>query len=428
MTFGPWIRRTGFWSLDALRGRPIRRHYDDVAARMTDGRPDTEALERLLEHATRTTPAYDRYAGQPLDAFPVLDKMTLKSDPRSYRSSAYLDAPLHIKKTSGSTGTPMVIGHDVDKRRRTIADTIYFNEVAGQRVGDRLMWLTSARLVPIPRSRRLLQNIIQIDHLGLDDTRMEAIVQRLHRDHVNGVLSIPSTLGALARHLERSGGSGGSLGLRVVISIGETLDPGIKQRIEAAFGCPVVDRYANEENGVLACTRPGGDVLFLNRASYHFEFLKVDSDEPASAGAPARVVITDLYSRATPMIRYDTGDLAVVADPGDAAPAALLSVEGRRSDVIHTTRGGQLSAPSVSVFMVRHFPEIARYQLVQVGAKSYRLTVALGDARYQEADFISVLSALVGPDARIEVSMVERIPSLASGKHRAVFGSPERLA
>ena len=72
MTFGPWIRRTGFWSLDALRGRPIRRHYDDVAARMTDGRPDTEALERLLEHATRTTPAYDRYAGQPLDAFPAL--------------------------------------------------------------------------------------------------------------------------------------------------------------------------------------------------------------------------------------------------------------------------------------------------------------------------------------------------------------------
>jgi phenylacetate-CoA ligase len=428
MTFGPWIRRTGFWSLDALRGSPIRHHYEDVVARMAEGPPDTDALERLLEHATRTTPAYDRYAGQPLDAFPVLDKMTLKSDPRSYRSSAYLDAPLHIKKTSGSTGTPMVIGHDVDKRRRTIADTIYFNEAAGQRVGDRLMWLASARLVPIPRSRRLLQNIIQVDRVGLDETRTRALVQRLRRDHVNGVLANPSTLGALARHVERAGGSGGGFGLRVVISIGETLDPGIKQRIAAAFGCPVVDRYGNEENGVLACTRPGGDVLFLNRASYHFEFLKLESDEPAGAGAPARVVITDLYSRATPMIRHDTGDLAVVADPGDAGPAALLSVEGRRSDVIHTTRGGQLSAPSVSAFMVRHFPEIVQYQLVQVGVTRYRLTVALGDAIYHGPDFTSALTALVGPDARIEVSMVERIPSLASGKHRAVFRSPERLA
>ena len=427
MTFGSWIRRTGFWSLDALRGGPMRRHYDDVAARMADGRPDADALERLLEHATRTTPAYGRYAGQPLDAFPVLDKTTLKRDPQSYRSSAYLDARLHIKRTSGSTGTPMVIGHDVDKRRRTIADTIYFNEVAGQRVGDRLMWIASARLVPISSSRQLLQNIVQIDHLGLDDTRMEAIVQRLRRDHVNGVLAIPSTLAALTRHMERSGGCGGGLGLRVVISIGETLDPGIRQRIAAAFGCPVVNRYANEENGVLACTRPGGDVLFLNRASYHFEFLDLESDEPARAGAPARVVITDLFNRATPMIRYDTGDLAVVADPGDAAPAALLSVEGRHSDVIYTTRGGQLSAPSVSVFMVRHFPEIAQYQLVQIDVTSYRLTVALGDASYQEADFASVLMALMGPDARIEVSMVERIPSLASGKHRAVFRSPDRL-
>ena len=427
MTFGSCVRRTGFWSLDTLRGRPIRRHYDDVSARMTDGRPDTDVLERLLEHATRTTPAYARLAGQPLDAFPVLDKMTLKSDPQSYRSSAYLDAGLHIKKTSGSTGIPMVIGHDVDKRRRTIADTIYFNELAGQHVGDRLMWLASARLAPIPRSRQLLQNIIQVDHLGLDDTRMEAIAQRLHRDDVNGLLAIPSTLAALARYLERAGDSGGGFGLRVVISIGETLDPGIKQRIEAGFGCPVVDRYGNEENGVLACTRPGGDVLYLNRASYHFEFLKVESDEPASAGAPARVVITDLYSRATPMIRYDTGDLAVVADPGEAAPTALLSVEGRRSDVIHTTRGGQLSAPSVSAFMVRHFPEIAQYQLVQVDAKSYRLIVALGDERYREAGFISVLPELVGPNAHIEVSMVERIPSLASGKHRAVYRSSESL-
>jgi phenylacetate-CoA ligase len=427
MTFGSWIRRTGFWSLDALRGRPIRRQYEDVAARMAAGRPDADALERLLEHATRTTPAYAGFAGRPLDAFPVLDKMTLKRDQQSYRSSAYLDARLHIRRTSGSTGTPLVVGQDTGKRRRNIADTIYFNGVAGQRVGDRLMWLTSARLVPMSRSRQLVQNIIQIDHLGLDDTRMEAVVQMLLHDHVNCVLSIPSTLGALARHLERSGGSRAAFGLRVVISIGETLDPGIRQRIETAFGCPVVDRYANEENGVLACTRPGGDVLVLNRASYHFEFLKLDSDEPASAGAPARVVITDLYNHATPMIRYDTGDLAVVADAGDAAPAALLSVEGRRSDVIYTTSGGQLSAPPVSVFMVRHFPDIAQYQLVQVDVTSYRLTVAPGDSSYQEVDFTAALKALLGPDARLEVSLVERIPSLVSGKHRAVFRSPGHL-
>ena len=427
MTFGSWIRRTGFWSLDALRGGPIRRHYDDVAARMADGRPHADALERLLEHATRTTPAYTRYAGQRLDAFPILDKMTLKRDQQSYRSSAYLDARLHIKKTSGSTGTPMVIGQDVDKRRRTIADTIYFNEVAGQRVGDRLMWMFSAQLPPMPRSQQLLQNIIPVDHVGLDDTRMEAIVQRLRHDHVNGVLSIPSTLGALARFLERSDRARGAFGLHVVISRGETLDPGLRQRIEAAFGCPVVDRYANEENGVLACTQLGGDLLFLNRASYHFEFLKLESDEPASAGALARVVITDLYNRATPMIRYDTGDLAVVADPGGAAPSALMSVEGRRADVIHTSRGGQLSAGPVSDFMARRFPEIAHYQLLQLDATSYRLTVALGDASYQEADFTSALTALLGPDARIEVSMVERIPSLASGKHRAILRSPERL-
>ena len=425
MTFGSWARRTGFWSLDALSGRPIRHHYDDVAARMMSGQPDSDVLEQLLHHATRTTPAYAPFADQPLDAFPVLDKATLKRDHDSYRSSVYLDARLHMRKTSGSTGMPLTVGQDVDKRRRSIADAIYVNEMAGQRVGDRLMWLFAARFRPMPRSQQLLQNIIPIDHVGLDDRRMKAIVQTLRRDHVNGVLSIPSTLGTLSRYLERMGHAPEAFGLRVVISTGETLDKGAKQRIETVFGSPVVNRYANEENGVLAFTRPGGDVLFLNRASYHFEFLKPESDEPASAGALARVVITDLYNRATPMIRYDTGDLAVVADSGGAAPTALLSVEGRRADVIHTTSRGQLSAPSVSAFMVGHFPDITQYQLVQIDATSYRLTVARGDASYQEGDFTSALTALLGPDARLTVSMVERIPSPASGKHRAVISEWE---
>jgi hypothetical protein len=42
-------------------------------------------------------------------------------------------------------------------------------------------------------------------------------------------------------------------------------------------------------------------------------------------------------------------------------------------------------------------------------------------------DFTAALKALLGPDARLEVSLVERIPSLVSGKHRAVFRSPGHL-
>ncbi len=427
MTVGSWVRRTGFWTIDRMRGGPVHRHYEDIRAAMERGGADPAVLQGMLEHATRTTPAYEPYAGCALTEFPVLERGTLKRDAALYRSRAGGAGDMTERHTSGSSGSPLVIGQDAEKRRRAIADAIYFNELGGQRVGDRLLWLYATRLVAKPRRQRYLQNFIPVDHVGLDERRMEAIVRTLRRARVNGVLSIASTLAAVARHLERTGQAPAALGLRVVISSGETLDPRTRQRIRDAFGCPVVDRYANEENGVLACTRPDGQVLHLNRASYHFEFLKLDSDEAEVPGRLARVVLTDLHNRAMPMIRYDTGDLAIVTDPDENGTVALARIEGRRADVIHTPDGGQLSAPTVSTIMVMRVPDIEQYQLVQVGPARYRLTVVLGEANYSHDELADGLREVLGPDARIEVETVPSIAQSPSGKRRVVFRewSPE---
>jgi phenylacetate-CoA ligase len=421
VTVGSWVRRTGFWTLDRARGGRVRRHYEDIRAAMERGGADPAVLRGLLEHATRTTPAYEPYAGCALPDFPVLDRAALKRDPARYRSREPGPGDIIERHTSGSSGSPLVVGQDAEKRRRAIADAIYFNELGGQRVGDRLLWMYAPRLVAKPRRQRFLQNFIAVDHVGLDERRMEAVIRTLRRGRVNGVLSIASTLAALARHLERTGQAPADLGLRVVISSGETLDPRTRQRIRDAFGCPVVDRYANEENGVLASSRPDDQVLGLNSASYHFEFLKLDSDEAERPGHLARVVLTDLHNRAMPMIRYDTGDLAVVSDPGGDGPVGLARIEGRRADVIHTPDGGQLSAPTVSTIMVTHVPDIEQYQLVQVGPASYRLTVVLGPASYSDDELAAGLREVLGPDAQIEVHTVQSIAQAPSGKRRVVF-------
>lgn len=39
--------------------------------------------------------------------------------------------------------------------------------------------------------------------------------------------------------------------------------------------------------------------------------LKMDSDEPAEDGELGRIVITDLYNYAFPILRYDNGDTAI---------------------------------------------------------------------------------------------------------------------
>jgi phenylacetate-CoA ligase len=186
----------------------------------------------------------------------------------------------------------------------------------------------------------------------------------------------------------------------------------------------VVDRYANEECGVLAFTRPDGDLLGLNGASYHFELLELESDRPAQPGALARIVLTDLYNRAMPLIRYDTGDLGVVAEADERGPRSLSSVQGRSSDVIRATDGGLVSAPMVSALMAARFPEIAQYQLVQVAADRYRLALVMDGARYEADDVALALREFLGADARVEVAIVGGIVQGPTGKRRVVYREP----
>ncbi len=416
-------RRAGFWTVDAVKGGHVREHYQDIRRLMTEGSVDSSAATRLLDHATGTTPFYRPYAGRGLADFPIIEKATIRSDHERFRSEAFAGATLHRRSTSGSTGTPFSVVQDAGKRQRHIADTVYFNDAAGQRMGDRLVWLCAAELVGMSRWQQFSRNVIPIDHVGMDDADRASVLKVLRRKHGSGILSVSSTLAALARYATSVGQVPHELGVRVVISIGEKLQPAARDTIEAAFACPVVDRYANEENGVLACSTTGDDRLYLNRASYHFEFLKPEADEPQVSGRLARVVVTDLYNYAMPMIRYDTGDLAIVADEGDEhGPTALLSIEGRRADVIFDARGGQVSGTTVSAIMAESFPDLERYQLIQDGAVSYQLWVVPGDADYSESDLQAVLCEWLGADAKVAVEFVPSIPTGANGKHRPVIG------
>ena len=302
------MRRAGFWTLDGVKGRPTRHHLDDIRTLMVGGTASRARLDTLLDHAVRTTPFYAGFAGRDLEAFPVVDRMAYKQRSTEFHSSEYADSKVRIVTTSGTSGTPLTIRQDLDKRRRTIADTIFFNETFGQRIGDRLLWLRAWTPDSVkPRHVQIAQNVVPFEVVGMTEAVMDDIVRVLGGGRVNAILGFATSLWALARHINKEGYDARAFGLGVIINDSESLDPAVKRRLEATFGCPVVDRYANIENGILAATAPDDDRYRVNHASYWLEFLKLESDEPQVPGQPARVVVTDLFNRAMPIIRYDTG-------------------------------------------------------------------------------------------------------------------------
>ena len=417
--FGDWIRRTGFWALDALKGAPIRKNYIDVKKRNTVCDLNVEQLKKLLEHATSTTQFYSSYDGKEISCFPVITKNIIKAKWNELYSFKYKNAHVHHMPTSGSTGTPFVMDWDMRKRKRQLAEVIYYNELGGQLLGNPYVyfrvWTEKNRKSKLELWK---QNLVPINILYLDDENLEKIRQRLQRKpYINSCLAYASTYEYLIKYMRSKNDTPDLYHTKTLFTSSEVLSLEMKQQIIDTMGCQILDRYSNEENGFLAQTGDNSDLFNVNIASFYIEVLKLTSDEPAAIGELGRIVVTDLYGFAVPLIRYDTGDLAIKAEEKDGWTTKLKTIQGRQVDVIYDTSGKRLTAHTWSVYMWK-FDKLKQYQFIQKSAKEYVLKVNGADGIYTDEEFTKHLKSILGVDAIIRIEHVSGIPALASGKFK----------
>jgi phenylacetate-CoA ligase len=212
--------------------------------------------------------------------------------------------------------------------------------------------------------------------------------------------------------------------VKSIIAISETLNDNTRESLEKYFGVPAVSRYSNLENGIIAQQIPGQNGRYLvNGASYHVEILKMDSDEPAEEGEPGRIVVTDLFNYAMPMIRYDTGDIgSMVHDENFPWRKYLTHVEGRRLDLLYDTDGNLVSSYIVYKNMWQ-YTEIEQYQLIQEDKKRYTIKINCREPFTREQQLIGEFKSYLGQDADFRIEYVTEIPLLSSGKRKKIVNN-----
>lgn len=418
--FGDWIRRTGFWILDFVRGGGVRKNYIDIKKRIEDGTLNQEQLSKLLSHAIKTVPYYKtEIRPNCFEEFPVIDKNLIKTRWDELHSEEYLGKPVHYMATSGSTGTPFVMEWAMGKRKRQLAELIYFNELAGQKLGQPYIYFRVWTEKNQKSKKELwMQNLTPINILHLDDNTMEIIRKRLKsRPYINSCLAYASTYEYLEKYLTSKGDTPDMFHIKSFVSGSEVLSMKSKRAIKERLGCMVIDRYSNEENGFLAQSGDMSDEFDVNTASFRIEVLKQDCNEPAEIGEVGRIVVTDLYGFAVPLIRYDTGDLAIKAAEKNGWTTKLKTIQGRRVDVIYDTKENPLTAHTWSVYMWK-YDKLKQYQFIQEDKKKYLLKVNGAEGVYEDEDMIAHLKSILGDDADVRIEHVDGIPTLSSGKFK----------
>jgi phenylacetate-CoA ligase len=424
------IRKRGFWLVDQLRGYPIRMHYCDIAFLAT--RPDVlkdtsnARLRGLIRNATAHVPYYRKYSGATsLAEFPVLQKADIRLHYDDFFSERYEREKLVRVTTSGSYGTPLTFGLSPDRSARKTAELIFYSEWAGFHIGTR-----HANIGSRPKSalKAFMQNEVPMLAGVVDEVWLESRLRRLRSDRITALIGHASVLGLLAKHSLHTCHAASEYSLGSVIATAELLTCDIRAAVREAFGCPVLSRYAAHELGVIAHECPYCGQYHLNTPSLVVELLAPDADRPARSGELARVVVTDLFSQAMPLIRYDTGDLATppepVARPCPIRMPVIAEVHGRMAELVYSTTGEPVHPLTILDALGEMVNGHAKqFQFVQESSRGYCIRVVARGAFGMTRPLVDRLRGLLGADADVSVCCVADIPPLASGKRPSIVNN-----
>jgi len=288
-----------------------------------------------------------------LAKIPVVSKQDLLDQPMEKKLAYGMQSrglvPVH---TSGTTGQPLQVFMDGEGYNQQYANLLYGYYLTGWRLGKKMVTVrnyshgdyenkyspSGLAHEPFPMLRKLvyrlfhrkrflppLQNGMQPDEKMLEDAVREIQQTAPYFLEGNGYFWY-----LLSRYIKENGITIPSVGAAEIDEV--PLAASQKKVIEEAFNCKTYDVYGSHELGVVAHECSAGMGNHILSLSYNVEILEEHSDNEAAPGSIGRVVVTDLTNQVTPLIRYDTGDLAMrISKPCSCGrPFPLMShIEGR---------------------------------------------------------------------------------------------------
>jgi phenylacetate-CoA ligase len=295
-----------------------------------------------------------------LSKLPILSKEFVKSNKDLFVNNKYTKNAI-LFKTSGSTGTPFEIL--VHPNQWILEQGVVWRhwKWGGYNFRDPLAMVRS--YVP-PNQQTLwhtskISNFTYFSPFHLNDDNMSKYLKVMIAKKIVILRGYPSSISSLANFVIRSGHAIPKI--KLVLTASEVLTDADRELIETAFKAKVSNHYGLAEQIVMMgdCEKHEG---LHNYDEYGYLEL-LDTDDPNIKS----IVGTNLNNLTTPLIRYDTGDLAIVSNRPCGCGRTLPTIKniiGRKDAVIKTIEGFEI--PTTNFYtMLEHFQEIDRWQIIQ---------------------------------------------------------------
>lgn len=269
---------------------------------------------------------------------PVMTKKDLQQPLISRLSDGFKPGNCYINKTSGSSGDPFIFAKDKFTHAMTWAIIqqrfgwygIDFNTSLQARFyGIPLdFWGYSTEKIKDYLSQRMRFSVFDLSDKAFDKHLQKFVTEPF--EYINGYTSaIVQFAKYLIGHKIRLKTICPTLKVCVVTS--EMLFETDKELMETTFGVPVVNEYGASELDLIAFETPAGEWR-INTESLYVEVLD-HNNQVLPFGQEGKIVITSLYNKAHPFIRYDIGDTGIISESSTAVDLILEKLTGRTNDI-----------------------------------------------------------------------------------------------
>ncbi|NGX83061.1 phenylacetate--CoA ligase family protein [Aequorivita sp. KMM 9714] len=309
------------------------------------------AREKIVTYHIQNNPFYRKLIGSKnysWEDIPVMTKSDLQQPLENRLSKGFNQKNIYINKTSGSSGTPFVFAKDKFCHALTWAKIIDSFGSLGIDFNSSLQ----ARFYGIPlnpkgyykeRIKDYFSNRYRFPVFDLSEEKLNKVLNKFETKKFNYINGYTSSIVLFAKFLK-----GKNIILNQVcptleycIVTSEMLFNDDKALMEATFGVPVINEYGASELDLIAFT-DYQDEFIVNSETLFVEILD-ENNQTVPHGSSGRIVITSLYNKAQPMIRYDIGDIGILSKASTYKKPVLEKLIGRTNDLITLPSGKTLA-------------------------------------------------------------------------------------
>jgi phenylacetate-CoA ligase len=330
-----------------IKGFPINQAVSELKKIQLYDKKNLEAFNneikwKIYHHHYENNPSYNKFIrSRPITCWediPLMNKSAIQAPLSDRFSKGYSIKNSHLHNTSGSSGTPFFFAKDK-----------YCHALSWAIIYDRFEWHgikngkdLQARFYGIPkgligsfkeRIKDLISARVRFPIFDLSDKVLDQFFKSFMTRPFVYVNGYTSSLVMMAKYCIEKNITIKSVcpTLKKVFTTSEVCDDLDKKILENGFGVPVINEYGAAELDLIGFEDQNGDWL-VNYETLFVEILD-DNNLPVNDGQEGKVVVTSLYNKAMPFIRYELGDRAILKKQKKGPYQVLESVKGRINDI-----------------------------------------------------------------------------------------------